>query len=910
MIDLNNIPEFHDGDTYKSIREGANEIHKSLADRVKALEESGGGGGVPGPAGYSPEAKVEQQEDGAVITITDQSGTTTATIKNGKDGAPGTDGQPGAQGPAGPQGPAGRDGTKIYSGADAPSPDQGDVGDFYFQSNGDFYQKTGANWEKKGSSGGSGDSGYKLDIENPDTTAPSSDQFEKLKKAIDNKDTITINHSDETTDASVGEAVIVAAEYFDDEEGNEVIRLYYVDPHSDVYTINVIEYTKHEDGQITVNHYSKEAINQDTIDKIKSIFIFDYKEGNDNYEDDEIQKLITAIKEDKIVLFRNNTLHSYQLPISVLYDIGSPDILAFTLGSIDPDNYNTFYKYSLTKKNTVWKQVVSSDILLSRDDIVNSLEQEGSNTTVLSSKQGYILKSLIDSLSTKLQTLEKVGIREVVIVDKLPETGESNKLYLVEKSGSINDIYDEYLWIEDKQKFDPIGSTAIDLSNYYNKTEIDDKLNNKLDKTSDELKTESKDIIGAINEVNSKSGGGSSGGIKAFNELHYGEEYEIEGASVGDLNVVSETGHFGTKDQPYKIYDESNQLLVDAKLNRMYTLRNNDKYCIVNIMYSGSTKTELASVTRLSDKSIDISLIGIPLANKYRIYYNTMKYLFVSNEEGKVDVYTANNQKIINVQSKTTLDIDGILVGVSNTPTIYFFIYNRNTQKISKYRLDVYNNNKIVFEYDLNIEVTGYRNIIYTNRDGSPIYMAVCGSKFKIYELDGYDPNPLNTYEYSGIIVDNLANSLGDYEFNGNKFVLNCTGSLSNKSIVLDINTGDIKQYDYPIIKVNGQLYEINHITARYSIPINYLKNIEDDSEVIIWPYNAQEKETIPYLQNGFCCFSFGNNDVLMLCNPYELYSFSNNCRLDKIDIITSADESKSNKATTIYYKLSGFKND
>lgn len=42
-----------------------------------------------GNDGFSPIAKVEQTSDGAVITITDKNGTTTATVSNGKDGSGG-----------------------------------------------------------------------------------------------------------------------------------------------------------------------------------------------------------------------------------------------------------------------------------------------------------------------------------------------------------------------------------------------------------------------------------------------------------------------------------------------------------------------------------------------------------------------------------------------------------------------------------------------------------------------------------------------------------------------------------------------------------------------------------------------------------------------------------------------------
>lgn len=58
-------------------------------------------------------ASVEQTESGAVISITDKDGTTTATISNGLPGAEGPQGpigETGPEGPIGPQGPAGADG--------------------------------------------------------------------------------------------------------------------------------------------------------------------------------------------------------------------------------------------------------------------------------------------------------------------------------------------------------------------------------------------------------------------------------------------------------------------------------------------------------------------------------------------------------------------------------------------------------------------------------------------------------------------------------------------------------------------------------------------------------------------------------------------------------------------------------
>ena len=66
--------------------------------------------GQPGKDGISPTATVESNSDGAVITITDSKGTTTAQIYNGSNGLPGADGLDGKDGKDGLPGKDGKDG--------------------------------------------------------------------------------------------------------------------------------------------------------------------------------------------------------------------------------------------------------------------------------------------------------------------------------------------------------------------------------------------------------------------------------------------------------------------------------------------------------------------------------------------------------------------------------------------------------------------------------------------------------------------------------------------------------------------------------------------------------------------------------------------------------------------------------
>ena len=85
-------------------------------------------------------------------------------------------------------------------------------------------------------------------------------------------------------------------------------------------------------------------------------------------------------------------------------------------------------------------------------------------TSQLSNDSGYTTKTYVDG------EIAKVHQFEVKKVESLPQTGNSNILYLVSKSGSGQDVYNEYIW--DGSKFELIGNTSIDLSNCYTKEEV------------------------------------------------------------------------------------------------------------------------------------------------------------------------------------------------------------------------------------------------------------------------------------------------------------------------------------------------------------------------------------------------------------------------------------------------------
>ena len=89
-------------------------------------------------------------------------------------------------------------------------------------------------------------------------------------------------------------------------------------------------------------------------------------------------------------------------------------------------------------------------------------------TSTVSNLSNYYNKTTIDSMLNSISTLN------IEVVSSLPTTGNATTIYLVSKSSTgTNDAYDEYIY--SNSKWEKIGSTQVDLSNYYTKAQIDAK---------------------------------------------------------------------------------------------------------------------------------------------------------------------------------------------------------------------------------------------------------------------------------------------------------------------------------------------------------------------------------------------------------------------------------------------------
>lgn len=83
---------------------------------------------------------------------------------------------------------------------------------------------------------------------------------------------------------------------------------------------------------------------------------------------------------------------------------------------------------------------------------------------------------------TKAEVDKKLAdVIQYTVVEELPETGSEGVIYLLPNGGEAPNVYDEYIWNTEPPKWEKIGTTEIDLTPYYQKTEVNELLDGKID---------------------------------------------------------------------------------------------------------------------------------------------------------------------------------------------------------------------------------------------------------------------------------------------------------------------------------------------------------------------------------------------------------------------------------------------
>lgn len=148
---------------------------------------------------------------------------------------------------------------------------------------------------------------------------------------------------------------------------------------------------------------------------------------------------------------------------------GTGNVLVDTAGLVSGKKY-LFVPDSDNSSSGTFMEYVEPAIPTKTSDLTNN---SGFITKAVNDLTNYYLKSETytkEEVQSLISAINSVTLQKV---EFLPEMEESNVIYLVPKSGSGNDIYDEYIFIDGKPEH--IGSTQVDLSNYVQEAPKDGK---------------------------------------------------------------------------------------------------------------------------------------------------------------------------------------------------------------------------------------------------------------------------------------------------------------------------------------------------------------------------------------------------------------------------------------------------
>ena len=204
---------------------------------------------------------------------------------------------------------------------------------------------------------------------------------------------------------------------------------------------------------------------------------------------------------------------------------------------------------------------------------LNFIDNTVNNLTNYYTTSNTYTKSEVDSLIDAISTLN------IEIVQTLPATGSTSTIYLVPKTASTNDNYDEYIYVSNS--WEHIGSTEVDLSNYYTKTETDNKY---------ALKSLYSDTtINVGRKANTTVGNYST--AEGYNTTANGQYAHAEGASTTASGKYSHAEGFHTSASKETAHAEGSYTTADGNYSHAegYNTTANGQYAHTEGAYTTAT---------------------------------------------------------------------------------------------------------------------------------------------------------------------------------------------------------------------------------------------------------------------------------------------------------------------------------
>ena len=272
-------------------------------------------------------------------------------------------------------------------------------------------------------------------------------------------------------------------------------------------------------------------------------------------------------------------------------------------GFFDADSQEITYYNSLIKDDVVSKNFLHSSKQIA-DDIAQSILEANEYT---------------DSLLKNISSIQLEWC-----ATNLPTTGENNKIYILPvTSGSTTTVNTLNIWNNTSNDWVSIGNLEIDITQFYNKTEIDTKMDLKANKT--EVVANDK-IVQTLDSTTN-----SSDTILSTSGLQTEMDKKIDKSNI--LSVMQDTDNtkvFGAK----AIYDTFNQKADKANIYEIKDSNGKSRHIVIDLPAFNSIS---GKTTRLfiSDNAPTIGLQiwnGNILEKDFRTPVINSNHIFIDNK--------------------------------------------------------------------------------------------------------------------------------------------------------------------------------------------------------------------------------------------------------------------------------------
>lgn len=239
-----------------------------------------------------------------------------------------------------------------------------------------------------------------------------------------------------------------------------------------------------------------------TGESVKSKLEENISEANKRKEDLEIKINKAADENESLTKVETEAKNTEQTIRDLMSQLGkTEEELKEIIASGNLDNYLTDPKLREALQNYATKEDLSKiDVTSQLVDYAKKTEiptklselQSDANNRTLSDEEKSKLENIEDGANkvTKISQLindktfkTEIEIQELInnstklkkeVVTSLPSTGKENIIYLLKNKNDTNNFYTEYLWIGGKWEI--IGDTKVDLTDYAKKTDLKTKL--------------------------------------------------------------------------------------------------------------------------------------------------------------------------------------------------------------------------------------------------------------------------------------------------------------------------------------------------------------------------------------------------------------------------------------------------